>query len=214
MQILVTAGPTWEAIDPVRYLGNRSSGKMGYAIAAGAAARGHGVLLVSGPVALPAPDGAEVVRVEGAAEMFDAVAERIGGCDAAVMAAAVADFTPARPAGQKIKKGTGGLTLELVPTRDILASAREIFGFKGLLVGFAAETENLRENALGKMARKGCDLVVGNDVSRADIGFGSDDNEVSIFAADGSERAVGRRPKAEVAAAILDEVEARVPAAI
>ena len=207
MRILVTAGPTREAIDPVRFLSNRSSGKMGYAIAAEALGRGHEVALVSGPVSIAAPTGVDLSLVESAAEMFDAVQAQIGGCDVVVMAAAVADYTPARKETQKIKKGEGEMQLPLVRTRDILGSARGEFGFEGLLVGFAAETQNLRANAVEKMRRKGCDLLVGNDVSRSDIGFGSEQNEVTIFSKDGSEHPVGRRSKAEVAAAIFDLIE-------
>ncbi len=208
MRLLITAGPTREAIDPVRYLSNHSSGKMGYAIAAEAAARGHAVLLVSGPVSLAVPTGVERVAVESAAQMYQAVAERIGSYDVAVMAAAVADYTPAEPATQKIKKDGAALELALVRTRDILASARGEFGFEGLLVGFAAETENLRANAMGKLRRKGCDLLVGNDVSRSDIGFGSDHNAVTLFSADAEEQVIARCPKTEVAARILDRIEA------
>jgi phosphopantothenoylcysteine synthetase/decarboxylase len=207
VRILITAGPTREAIDPVRFLSNRSSGKMGYAIAAEALERGHEVSLVSGPVSIAAPAGVDLSMVESASEMFDAVKAVIGSCEVAVMAAAVADYTPAKREGQKIKKGDGEMQLPLVRTKDILGSARGEFQFEGLLVGFAAETENLRANAIEKMQRKGCDLLVGNDVSRADIGLGSDHNEVIVFAADGEEHAVGRRTKAEVAVAIFDLIE-------
>jgi len=206
VRFLVTAGPTREPIDPVRYLSNRSSGKMGYAIARAAAGQGFDVVLVSGPVSVPAPPEVELVKVEGAEEMYDAVEDRVDGCDVAVMAAAVADYTPAEVAGEKIKKSGETMALELVKTRDILGAMRGEFGFKGLLVGFAAETENLRDNALGKLQRKGCDLLVANDVSRRDIGFDGDDNEVVIFSADGTERQVGKRTKTQVAEAILEEV--------
>ena len=206
MRVLITAGPTHEPLDPVRFLANRSSGKMGYALAAAAAERDHDVVLVSGPVALDVPKGVELVAVETAAEMFDAVRDSIAGCDLAIMAAAVADYTPAEVAEQKIKKGGREMTLRLVRTRDILGSMRDELGFVGTLVGFAAETENLRDNALGKLRGKGCDFVVANDVSRGDIGFGGEDNEVVIFAADGSERPISKGPKAEVARAILAKV--------
>ncbi len=206
MRFLVTAGPTREPIDPVRYLSNRSSGKMGYAIAAAAAGQGFDVVLVSGPVSIAAPPEVDLVKVETAAEMYAAVGERAGDCDVAVMAAAVADYTPAEVAGEKIKKSGETMALELVGTRDILGAMRGGFAFKGLLVGFAAETENLRDNALGKLQRKGCDLLVANDVSRRDIGFDGDDNEVVIFAAGGEERKVGKRTKTQVAEAILEEV--------
>lgn len=207
MRILITAGPTHEPIDPVRYLGNRSSGKMGYAIAAAAVARGHQAVLVSGPTALDPADGVDLVPVESAAQMYEAVAARATDCDAAVMAAAVADYTTKAFADQKIKKSHGSLTLELVRTRDILGSMRDPLGFEGVLIGFAAETENVRENALGKLARKGCDYLVANDVSRSDIGFGSDDNEVILFSADGNERAIDKAAKAAIAAILIETIE-------
>ena len=204
VRILITAGPTREPIDPVRYITNRSSGKMGYALAGIALELGHEVTLITGPVNLEAPEGAEVIPAWSAAEMFAAVGGRIGDCDAAIFAAAVADYTPATVATQKIKKGGGEtMTLELVKTRDILGSARGQFEFSGLLVGFAAETENVRENAIGKMQRKGCDFLVANDVSRKDIGFDGDQNEVVVYAKDGSETPVPKGDKSEVAAAIL-----------
>lgn len=210
MRILITAGPTREAIDPVRYISNRSSGKMGYALAEQAHARGHEVLLVSGPVSLAAPEGCRTVPVESAAEMYDVVAQNIGRIDAALMSAAVADYTPAHAAAGKIKKTNGHLVLELGKTRDILAAMRGELNFKGLLVGFAAETENLRANALEKMRRKGCDLIVANDVSRSDIGFDSDYNEAIILGADGSEQVISRQLKQAVAGAILDAMKGPV----
>lgn len=187
MKILITAGPTREPIDPVRYLTNRSSGKMGYAIAHAAAHAGHQVLLVSGPTALDVPDGIDFVTVETAAEMYDVVARYLPKMDAAIFAAAVADYTPAEPASQKIKKADEKLSLELVKTKDILGSVRDVFGFSGFLIGFAAETENLEVNARHKLETKGCDLVVANDVSRKDIGFDSDENEALLVFHDRSE---------------------------
>lgn len=187
MKILITAGPTREPIDPVRYLTNRSSGKMGYAIAHAAAHAGHQVLLVSGPTALDVPDGIDFIPVETAAEMYDVVARYLPKMDAAIFAAAVADYTPADPAGEKIKKEGEKLSLELVKTKDILGSAREGIGFSGFLVGFAAETENLEANARHKLEMKGCDLIVANDVSRTDIGFDSDENEALLVFHDRSE---------------------------
>ena len=204
MRILITAGPTREAIDPVRYISNRSSGRMGYALAEEAHARGHEVLLVSGPVAIAPPEGCRKVSVESADEMFGAVAQNIHGFDAAVMSAAVADYAPLHTAPEKIKKIDGDLVIEFGKTRDILAAVRGEFNFKGLLVGFAAETENLRGNALEKMKGKGCDLMVANDVSRSDIGFDSEYNEVIILGADGSEEVISRQLKQAVAGAILD----------
>lgn len=178
MRVLVTAGPTREALDPVRYLTNRSSGKMGYAMAAAFAEAGHGVLLISGPTQLDVPDGVDFLPVESALEMFEAVKRHIGRMDTAVFAAAVADYRPAVVAGQKIKKTSETLTLELVKTPDILGSVRGEFGFTGTLVGFAAETLDLEANAKEKLKRKGCDLVIANDVSKPGIGFDSDRNEV------------------------------------
>ncbi len=180
MNILVTAGPTREPIDPVRFLTNRSSGKMGYALAAAFAHAGHQVLLVSGPTALDVPDHVDFLPVETAADMHQAVARHLGRMDLAVFAAAVADYTPAQVAPSKLKKSADRLTLELVRTPDILGSARGPLGFTGSLVGFAAETENLVANAHDKLTRKGCDLVIANDVSKPGIGFDSDHNEVTL----------------------------------
>lgn len=210
MRILITAGPTREAIDPVRYISNRSSGRMGYALAEQAQASGHEVLLVSGPVGIVSPEGCKKVTVESAQEMFDAVEQLIDSCEAAVMSAAVADYAPVHLQRQKIKKGDDNLVIELAKTRDILAAMRGEFKFKGLLVGFAAETENVRGNALEKMRSKGCDLIVANDVSRSDIGFDSNYNEVIIFGADDSEQAVSRQLKQDVAISILDAMESAV----
>jgi phosphopantothenoylcysteine decarboxylase/phosphopantothenate--cysteine ligase len=180
MKILITAGPTREPIDPVRFLSNRSSGKMGYALAAAFAHEGHSVLLVSGPTELDVPDRVDFIPTETAAEMHDVVARYLGKMDIAVFAAAVADYTPASVAAQKIKKTGETLTLELIRTADILGSAREKFGFNGTLVGFAAETENLEAHAREKLVRKHCDLIIANDVSQPGIGFGSDQNTVLL----------------------------------
>jgi len=187
VKVLVTAGPTREPIDPVRFLTNRSSGKMGYALAAAFAHEGHSVFLVSGPTNLDVPDGVDYVPVETAAEMHDVVARYIGKMDIAVFAAAVADYTPVRVEEQKIKKGGETLTLELVRTADILGSAREKFGFTGTLVGFAAETENLETNARDKLVRKHCDIIIANDVSKPGIGFDSDLNEILLVYPEHSE---------------------------
>lgn len=153
---------------------------MGYELAAAFAQAGHTVLLVSGPTALDVPDGVDFLPVESAAEMHEAVSRHIRRMDVAVFAAAVADYTPATRASEKIKKSNDTLTLHLVKTPDILGSAREPFGFTGTLVGFAAETENLIANARDKLTRKGCDLIVANDVSQPGIGFDSNDNKVSL----------------------------------
>ncbi|MDB4712247.1 phosphopantothenoylcysteine decarboxylase [Verrucomicrobiales bacterium] len=206
MRILITAGPTREPIDPVRFLSNRSTGKMGYAIATAAELRGHEVLLVSGPVNVPNPGGCHIISVETASQMYDEVMEHSKECDAAVMVAAVADYTPIETSPQKLKK-SGDKDIKLKRTKDILGSMRQIFAFEGLLVGFAADTEELRQNALSKMKRKGCDFIVANDVSRKDIGFESDHNEVTIFQSDGSKDHIKKCSKQEIAEKILDKIE-------
>ena len=180
MKILITAGPTREPLDPVRYLTNRSSGKMGYAIADAAAAANHHVTLISGPSNEEVPDGIDYIPVETAEEMYQAVQNYIGKMDAAIFAAAVSDYRPANIAEQKIKKTEDTLTLELVKNPDILGSARSKFSYQGVLVGFAAETENVESNARAKLMRKQCDLVIANDVSRKDIGFDSNENELLL----------------------------------
>jgi phosphopantothenoylcysteine decarboxylase/phosphopantothenate--cysteine ligase len=209
-RILITAGPTREPIDPVRYLGNRSSGRMGFALAEAFAKAGNAVTLVSGPVYLDTPDGVARVDVETAAEMFDAVAANLAEVDVAIFAAAVADFRPKRVAGEKIKKGGEGeadlLTLRLERTMDILGSVRDPLGFGGTLVGFAAETENLQENARAKLQRKGCDLVIANDVSRSDIGFDSSDNEVLLVFRDGLVEALPMQSKTELARQLVEVI--------
>ncbi|NNC90147.1 MAG: phosphopantothenoylcysteine decarboxylase [Akkermansiaceae bacterium] len=205
MNLLITAGPTREAIDPVRYLTNRSSGKMGYALAEVAARHGHKVLLVSGPTSLDLPPGVDFLPVESAADMFDAVRNQIGKADAAVFAAAVADYRPAAPSAEKIKKTSETMTLELVRNPDILGSARATFHFPGVLVGFAAETDDLEANARAKLEKKGCDLVVANDVSRPGIGFDSDHNEVLLVYPDRLEP-LARDTKDRLAHIILDAI--------
>ena len=187
MKILITAGPTREPIDPVRYLTNRSSGKMGYALAAAFAHEGHSVLLISGPTHLEGPELVDFIPVETAAEMYDAVSNSLGRMDLAVFAAAVADYSPTRASLDKIKKAGATLTLELTRTVDILGSAREPLGFSGTLIGFAAETQNLQQNARQKLMSKQCDLVIANDVSTPGIGFDSDQNEVILVYRDHAE---------------------------
>jgi phosphopantothenoylcysteine decarboxylase/phosphopantothenate--cysteine ligase len=202
--VLVTAGPTHEPVDPVRYLGNRSSGKMGYALAAAARRRGARVVLVSGPVSIAPPWGVEVEQVETAAQMRRAVLAARSGADAVFMAAAVADHAPV-PAASKIKKSDGPLTLTLERGPDIL---RELGESKGdtLLIGFAAETEDLLSNARKKLEAKNLDFIVGNDVSRPDRGMSSDHNAVTILDRDGGAVEVPRALKGEVAERILDRV--------
>ena len=207
MKFLITAGPTREPIDPVRYLSNRSSGKMGFALAAAAAAAGHEIVLVAGPVGLETPGGVRRIDVETAEELFDAVASEIDDVDCAIMAAAVADYRPAQLADQKIKKSADSLSLELVRTKDVLGSARGPMGFGGLLVGFAAETEELESNATKKLHAKGCDLIIANDVSEPGIGFDSDENEVLIIRKDTATTKLARASKAEIAATIIQHCE-------
>jgi len=203
LSVLVTAGGTREPLDPVRFLGNRSSGKQGHALAEEAAARGAKVSLVT-TVALPAPDGAEVVRVSTAAEMEAAVGERAGSADVVVMAAAVADFRPVEVSTEKIKKTEGIPDIRLEPTPDILAGlgARKRPG--QTLVGFAAETFDVTEFAKSKLARKGADLIVANDVSAPGVGFEHDTNQVLIISASGMEHDVALTGKREIARAVLD----------
>jgi phosphopantothenoylcysteine decarboxylase / phosphopantothenate---cysteine ligase len=201
VRFLITAGPTREPIDPVRYLSNRSSGKMGYAIAQASLEAGHEVTLISGPVAITPPGGAELISVSTSDEMFEAVHEGLRECDILVMCAAVADYKPARVSKIKIKKGDANLSLELVPTRDILASIPQDRQF--IVVGFAAETNDLETNALQKLRTKRCDIVVANDVSRADSGMESDENEVTIFFCNAEKRQISRAKKQIVARGLV-----------
>ena len=205
VKVLVTAGPTREPIDPVRFLTNRSSGKMGYAMAEAFIHEGHSVLLVSGPTALDVPDGADFVPVETAAEMNDVVSRYLGKMDVAVFAAAVADYTPTHVEPHKIKKNGDSMTIQLVRTPDILGGARASMGFSGTLVGFAAETENLEQNARDKLIRKHCDLIIANDVSKAGIGFDSDYNEVTMVFPDHSE-SLPAAPKHDLAHQLVDAI--------
>lgn len=184
MKFLITAGPTREPLDPVRYLTNRSSGRMGYALAGAARHEGHEVLLISGPTGLDVPPGVDFVPVETAQQMYDAVRDLLRGVDVAILSAAVADYRPVACEGQKIKKTADRLVLELEKTPDILGSMRSVFGFGGTLIGFAAETNDVIAYAQDKLRRKQCDMIVANDVSRADIGFDSTHNEVSLVLPD------------------------------
>ncbi len=208
MKILITAGPTREPIDPVRYLSNRSSGKMGYAVAQAALDAGHEVVLVSGPVAL-VPPAARTVHVVTSDEMFEAVHSWVAWADVCVLCAAVADFKPASIAPLKIKKGgRENLSLELVATRDILLSLRDVptaeNGHRPIVVGFAAETDSVLENARRKLREKGCTLLVVNDVSRTDIGFENDTNELTLLFSTGEERVLARDKKEVLAATLVN----------
>ena len=201
MRFLITAGPTREPIDPVRYLSNRSSGKMGYAIAEAAIEAGHEVILISGPVDVDRPRGVAVVSVSTSDEMFAAVCQHTSRCDILVMCAAVADYKPAKVSKSKIKKRGENISLELVPTCDILVSLPKDRQY--LVVGFAAETENIEANARKKLQEKNCDVVVANDVSRTDSGMESDENEVEIFFRDGEMKTISRASKKIVARELI-----------
>jgi len=210
-RIVVTAGPTHEAIDPARFVGNRSSGKMGAAIAAAAQRRGAEVTLLLGPSSVPEPVGVTVVRVESAFDLQDALATAVKSADVIVMSAAVADYRPAKPAAQKLKRSELGqkTAIELVANPDLLAGLGKQRGAKKapLLVGFAAETNDVIANAKKKLASKKCDLIVANDVSEAGAGFGVDTNRVTLVDAAGSiDLPAG--PKTHVAHGILDRVVA------
>jgi phosphopantothenoylcysteine decarboxylase/phosphopantothenate--cysteine ligase len=208
-RVLVTAGPTYEDFDPVRYIGNRSSGRMGYAIAAEAARRGAAVTLVTGPTTIDTPAVHEVIKVRGAADMHQAVMSRAADVDVIVMAAAVADYAPAERAGQKVAKEGDTLTLVLRKTPDILGELGQRRVAKGggpLLIGFAAETQDVVAHATAKRERKHADLIVANDVSRSDAGFDVDTNAVTIVGPGGAE-ALPLQSKARIAAEILNRVE-------
>lgn len=205
-KLLISAGPTQEAIDPVRYISNRSSGKMGYALAEAARARGADVVLVSGPTSLPAPAGIECCAVTTAEEMRKAIMNRLAWSDTVIMAAAVADFRPARPSAQKIKKRQGPVTqLQLEPTDDILRELGERRSSQ-LLVGFAAETEDLLAHAREKLHAKGVDLLVANDVTAAGSGFGSDTNRVVLLSPNGAPEELPLLSKRNVADRVLDRM--------
>jgi phosphopantothenoylcysteine decarboxylase / phosphopantothenate---cysteine ligase len=203
--ILVSAGPTCEDLDPVRYITNRSSGKMGYALAEAAARRGAKVVLISGPVNMETPAGVERIDVRSAEEMHRAVAGRFPAISIAILAAAVADYRPLERRGEKIKKANPPLTISLEPTTDILAEVAKNKGRK-IVVGFAAETDHVAENARRKLASKNADLIVANDITAEGAGFDLDTNVVALFARDGRDLALPKLPKSEVAQRILDEV--------
>ncbi|HSP34398.1 MAG TPA: bifunctional phosphopantothenoylcysteine decarboxylase/phosphopantothenate--cysteine ligase CoaBC, partial [Thermoanaerobaculia bacterium] len=205
-RILVTAGPTREPIDPVRYISNRSSGKMGYAIAEAARKRGAAVTLVSGPTALVPPEGVEVAQITTAMEMYDAVMERAPEYGIVIKAAAVADFAPERPASRKIKKEKrDDLQIALKKNPDILTALAGVKP-RPFIVAFAAETDDVEKNARQKLKRKEADLIVANDVSDASIGFDSDQNEVLVIGRDGESTRLQKAPKSVIANRILDLV--------
>lgn len=203
--LLITAGPTQEALDPVRYISNRSSGKMGYALAEAAKARGARVVLISGPVSLPAPAGVLLVRVRTAAEMRKAVLKHLPEASIVIKAAAVADYFVSRVSDHKLKKTAARISLELDPTPDILAEIGQKKGDR-LLIGFAAETDNLVEEARRKLDTKNCDMVVANLVSQEGIGFDANENAVTLVQRTGEAIPLQRAPKREIADRILDQV--------
>jgi len=205
-RVLITAGPTREPIDPVRFISNRSSGKMGYALASAAARRGAAVTVVSGPTSLSGPAACEVVSVTTAAEMSKEVMSRFGRCDVLIAAAAVADYAPAQAGRTKLKKGARAITLTLNPTPDILAECGRRRQPGQVVVGFAAETESLVANARKKLAEKGLDIIVANNVSAPGVGFDSDRNAGYLLAADGRQVEVPEMDKSAFAERILDAV--------
>ena len=207
-RVVVTAGPTREAVDPVRFISNRSSGRMGVALAAAAWRRGADVTLIAGPLDIAVPAGLSVVPVETTAEMAAAVAEALPTADVLVMAAAPADFRPSQPATRKIKKASAAATLELEPTADILLSTRDARRNGAVIVGFALETNDAVAAGREKLAAKGLDLIVVNDATEPGAGFGVETNRVTLLEAGGKEDALPLLPKSDVADAILDRVEA------
>ena len=204
--VLITAGPTQEPLDPVRYITNRSSGKMGYALADAAVSRGARVILVSGPVSLTPPYDVEVVRVTTALEMRNAVMAHLEASTIIIKSAAVADYHVANVPSQKVKKTAAKVTIDLDPTPDILAECGQKKGDR-ILIGFAAETQNMVEEAKRKMKSKNCDMVVGNLVSQQGIGFESDQNEVTLVLRTGEVERISQAPKRQIADRILDQVQ-------
>jgi phosphopantothenoylcysteine decarboxylase/phosphopantothenate--cysteine ligase len=198
VRFVVTAGPTREAIDPVRFISSRSSGKMGYAIAEAAIAAGHSVILISGPATVAPPDGAQFISIVTSDELYDAVHRATRDCDVLVMCAAVSDYKPATIEPRKMKKRKTPFALELIPTRDILSSLpREDRNY--FVVGFAAETHDLETNAQKKLREKNCDAIVANDVSQTDSGMESDENAVTIFFRNGESQTISRTSKKIIA---------------
>ena len=203
MKILISAGPTREKIDPVRFITNYSSGKMGYALAEAAEKAGYDVTLVTGPVSIEPPDGVKVIKVESASEMAAAMKSEFGNSDITISCAAVADYRPRNVSVQKMKKTDGPLTLELERTEDILASLGKLKRGTQLLVGFAAETEDLIKNARKKLNTKNLDFIIANDISRKDQGFGSDMNEVTVISRTGETAKLPLQSKKEIAQKII-----------
>ena len=201
MTFLITAGPTRETVDPVRYISNRSSGKMGYAIADAALDAGHDVILISGPVNLAPPRNAKFISVSTSDEMFDAVHQHADSSDVCVLCAAVADYKPAQVSPVKIKKRAAGISLELIPTCDILQSLGQRQNRKFLLVGFAAETDHLEANAREKLRKKNCDIIVANDTR---VGMESDENELLILFRDGEMKKISCAPKKILARELVE----------
>ncbi|MBR0502984.1 MAG: bifunctional phosphopantothenoylcysteine decarboxylase/phosphopantothenate--cysteine ligase CoaBC [Paludibacteraceae bacterium] len=207
-KVLITAGPTYEKIDPVRFIGNYSSGKMGYALAEECASRGADVILVSGPVSLnPVHPNIKKISVESAGEMFDAAVENSSDADVEILCAAVADYTPAQRADRKIKREkTGEMSIDLIPTKDIAAHLGKIKKEGQLMVGFALETDNEEVNAVDKCARKNLDFIVLNSLNNKNTCFQSDTNMITIFDKDGSRYPYEFKPKREVAKDIVDHI--------
>jgi phosphopantothenoylcysteine decarboxylase / phosphopantothenate---cysteine ligase len=198
VRFVVTAGPTRESIDPVRFISNRSSGKMGYAIADAAIAAGHDVTLISGPACVTPPEGAQFISLTTSDELHDEVHRAVRECDVLVMCAAVSDYKPAKVWPRKMKKPKKPFALEVIPTRDILASlSRDNRSY--LVVGFAAETHDLKMNARRKLLEKNCDVIVANDVSKTDVGMESDTNAVVIFFQSGESKGISRTSKKIIA---------------
>ena len=204
MKILISAGPTREKFDIIRFISNRSTGKMGYALAAVAAEQDMEVVLVSGPVNLTVPENVRLIKVESAAEMAKAVYSEAPDADLVIMAAAVADFAPVQSCDHKIKKASGNLTLELEPTEDILLNLGKNKPEEQVLVGFAAESENLLANAKDKMRRKNLDWIAANDISKTDRGFASDSNAVTFLSKDGKQIEISMDSKKNIARQIID----------
>ncbi len=210
VKVVITAGPTREAIDPVRYISNHSSGKMGFALAEAAVQAGASVILITGPVALTTPERVERIEVENALEMHAAVMDAIKTCQIFIGAAAVADYRPVEAAAKKIKKSSDNMTIELIPNPDIIADVAACED-KPLTVGFAAETDNLAEYARAKLEKKKLDLIIANDVSNPSIGFNSDENAVTIYWAAG-EKTIPQSTKAKLARQLIEEISNRYSA--